>query len=227
MPSSERKRRLRVRSPAPVAAPRAARVRGVRRVVVEDGANGRQPGVGGGGQLDGLLGRGARLVTQDGEQPSAFGSGVVGGAGVGEDQLAQQRADGEDGGGIQAERVVAGGQADQVQIEVAVGAMGTAAEPGIVSGTRTWASSRRPAPASPRCPRATASSWRSTWRAASARTASRAIPGSVSPSTPASPGAPTAMCPWARIVDVLHGYRIGLLVDDGFHLDHLHGYVLR
>ncbi|MFF3997323.1 hypothetical protein ACFYX8_28970 [Streptomyces cyaneofuscatus] len=65
-----------------------------------------QARVGGGRQLDRLLRRGRQPVQQHGPQPAALGAVVVaGGAGVGEDQLPQQRLHGQHGRGVQPEGV--------------------------------------------------------------------------------------------------------------------------
>lgn len=116
-----------------------------------------QPGISGGGQPQGLLGGGAQLVAQDGEQAVTFGAVVGRVAGVGEDQLAQQRADGEDGRGAQTDRVVVGGVAAP-----AVGALAdatslrTALVPLIVLpalGGLLLRGLREPAPVRPSAPR--------------------------------------------------------------------------
>lgn len=74
--------------------------------------------------MERLLGRGPQLVQQYGAQAGAFGAVVERGAGVGEDEFAQQGGDGEDGRLVEGERVVGGGQSDEVQVQFAVGLVG-------------------------------------------------------------------------------------------------------
>ncbi|GAA2766875.1 hypothetical protein GCM10010103_59160 [Streptomyces paradoxus] len=76
----------------------------VGRVGVHERADGGQARVDGGGQPQRLLGGKAQLVAQDGGQPAALGTVVAGVTGVGEDQLAQQWADSQDGRMVEAER---------------------------------------------------------------------------------------------------------------------------
>lgn len=97
---------------------------GVGRVVVQEVTDRLQARVGGGGELEGLLWGRPQLVEEDGAQAPALGAVVVRATGGGEEQFAQERADGQDGGRFQTERVDPGGQAECVEVQVAVGAVG-------------------------------------------------------------------------------------------------------
>jgi hypothetical protein len=84
----------------------------VGRVVSQQVAHGPYAGIRGCGELDWLLRGGPELVEQDGAQPAACGAVVVGVAGAGEDQLAQQRTDAQHGGCVEAEWVGRSRQAE-------------------------------------------------------------------------------------------------------------------
>jgi hypothetical protein len=96
--------------------------------------------VGGGRQVEGPFGGDRELVEHDGAQAVVGWAVVVGVAGVGDDELAQEGADGEDGGFVQAEGVLGGGQADEVEVELAVGLVlvdGARGDPESPSGGAT------------------------------------------------------------------------------------------
>lgn len=93
-------------------------------VLAQQPAHLPQPGVGRGGQGQRALGRGFEPAGQDRAQPGALGGAVAGHPRAAQDQLPQQRLDGRHRGHVEAEGVLVGVQADQVQLHRAVGAAG-------------------------------------------------------------------------------------------------------